>query len=71
MTTKNRDGQSAGVDSSDLLASEELLALKLKVKEFCIQFDKTSWGWDGDCGTQRLVDNLEETVQDIYGNWTC
>jgi hypothetical protein len=44
MTTKNRDSQSAGVDSSDLLASEELLALKLKVKEFCIQFDKNELG---------------------------
>ena len=55
----------------DLSAADELLALKLKIKDFCIEFDKTSWGWDGDCGTQYLVDSLEETVKDKYDDWTC
>ena len=55
----------------DLSAADELLALKLKIKDFCIEFDKTSWGWDGDCGTEYLVDDLKETVQDKYGDWTC
>ena len=54
-----------------LSAADELLALKLKIKDFCIEFDKTSWGWDGDCGTQCLVDDLEETVKDKYDDWTC
>jgi hypothetical protein len=67
---KKQDNQSN--DSNlDLSAADELLALKLKIKDFCIEFDKTSWGWDGDCGTQCLVDDLEETVQDKFGNWTC
>ena len=67
---KKQDNQSN--DSNlDLSAADELLALKLKIKDFCIEFDKTSWGWDGDCGTQRLVDELEETVQDKFGDWTC
>lgn len=55
----------------NLSAADELLALKLKIKDFCIKFDKTSWGWDGDCGTQWLVDDLAETVQDKYEDWTC
>jgi len=29
----------------DLSAADELLALKLKIKNFCIEFDGTSWGW--------------------------
>ena len=49
----------------------ELAELKLKIKDFCIEFDKTSWGCDGDCGTERLVDALAETVQDKSGYWTC
>ena len=55
----------------DLSAADELLALKLKIKNFCIKFDGTSWGLDGDCGTEYLVDDLKETVQDKYGDWTC
>ena len=55
----------------DLSAADELLTLKLKIKDFCIEFDKTSWGCDGDCGTERLVDALAETVQDKSGYWTC
>ena len=67
---KKQDNQSN--DSNlDLSAADELLALKLKIKDFCIEFDKTSWGWDGDCGTQCLVDDLEETVKDKYDDWTC
>ena len=68
---KKQDNQSNG-SNLDLSAADELLALKLKIKDFCIEFDKTSWGnWDGDCGTQCLVDDLEETVKDKFGNWTC
>ena len=67
---KKQDNQSN--DSNlDLSAADELLALKLKIKDFCIEFDKTSWGWDGSCGTERLVDELAETVQDKSGYWTC
>ena len=67
---KKQDNQSN--DSNlDLSAADELLALKLEIKNFCIEFDKTSWGWDGDCGTQCLVDDLAETVQDKYDDWTC
>jgi hypothetical protein len=67
---KKQDNQSN--DSNlDLSAADELLALKLKIKDFCTEFDKTSWGWDGSCGTECLVDALAETVQDKFGNWTC
>ena len=67
----NKQDNQKNDSNLDLSAADELLALKLEIKNFCIEFDKTSWGWDGDCGTQCLVDDLAETVQDKYGNWTC
>ena len=67
----NKQDNQKNDSNLDLSAADELLALKLKIKDFCIEFDKTSWGWDGDCGTQCLVDDLVETVQDKFGNWTC
>jgi hypothetical protein len=54
-----------------LSAADELLALKLKIKDFCIEFDNTIWGCNGDIGAQRLADSLAETIQDKFGNWTC
>ena len=54
----------------DLSAADELLALKLKIKHICIEFDKINYDWD-QSSTQCLVDDLEETVQDKFGNWTC
>ena len=67
----NKQDNQSNDSNLDLSAADELLALKLKIKDFCIEFDKTSWGWDGDCGTERLVDELAETVQDKSGYWTC
>ena len=67
----NKQDNQTNDNNFGLSAADELLDLKLKIKDFCIKFDKTSWGWDGDCGTQCLVDDLVETVQDKSGNWTC
>ena len=49
----------------------ELAELKLKIKDFCIEFDNTIWECNGDYGAQRLADSLAETIQDKFGNWTC
>ena len=66
---KTQDNQSTDRDS-DLSAADELLALKLKIKHICIEFDKINWEWDAS-STQCLVDSLAETVQDKSGYWTC
>ena len=49
----------------------ELAELKLKIKDFCIEFDNTIWECNGDYGASRLADSLAETIQDKFGNWTC
>ena len=49
----------------------ELAELKLKIKDFCIEFDNTIWECNGDYGASCLADSLAETIQDKFGNWTC
>jgi len=39
--------------------------IKLAVKKFIEKFDEIRWGWDGDCGSQVLVNDLEETIERI------
>ena len=38
--------------------------LKSGIKAFVKAFRLTDWGWDGDCGTGSLVDELEECLNE-------
>lgn len=43
--------------------------IKKIVAKFIEDFDNIRWGWDGDCGSSRLVERLgEEVLGDIFLN---
>lgn len=47
----------------------ELRELKSTVRTFVAEFDDIKWGYDGDCGSQRLVSALEyEVTKDDNGH---
>ena len=40
----------------------KIQTLKNKVEEAVKNFDDIGWGYDGDCGSQRIIDDLDEFI---------
>jgi hypothetical protein len=44
-------------------AREEVEKLKSAIRAFVTDFERISWGWDGDCGSAALVDHLFSQIE--------
>ncbi len=42
-------------------------ALAEAIRSFTTDFESIKWGYDGDCGSQRLVDHLFESLAAVKG----
>jgi len=45
------------------LLVDEINRLREAVKAACADFECVSWGHDGDCGSGKIMEKLEETIQ--------
>jgi hypothetical protein len=46
-----------------LYESAEFNRLRNAIRSFITDYEKISWGWDGDCGSKELVDALFDSLQ--------
>lgn len=38
-----------------------------KIREQIQKFYDIRWGWDGDCGSKDIIENIEEIIDEIEG----
>ena len=41
---------------------ERIAQLEAAINEAVDRYGSISWGWDGDCGSERIIDDLEEVL---------
>lgn len=41
---------------------ERIQELESAIRDFLFEYEKIRWGYDGDCGSARLVSILEDVV---------
>ena len=41
---------------------EELQRLRAAIRTAVNDFENVSWGWDGDCGSGRIIEKLEDAI---------
>ena len=41
---------------------ERIAQLEAAINEAVDRYGSISWGWDGDCGSERIIDDLEEAL---------
>jgi hypothetical protein len=51
-----RDAQAADYRAEQLSPSTPTAAIRREIEAF----RSVAWGWDGDCGTDRIIDRIEE-----------
>ena len=39
--------------------------LDMAIRDFLERYERTRWGWDGDCGVNSLVANLEDSLPNV------
>jgi hypothetical protein len=43
--------------------NQEVERLRNSIRSFATDFERISWGWDGDCGSAALVDHLFSQIE--------
>ena len=63
--------ESSGPLTGSVSDAERIKGLEDAIKVCVSKFNSVSWGWDGDCGSQDIIDGLEDSLKQNDLNEPC
>ena len=60
MNDETKNPANNAIESSNLVRRIEVL--ESAIRDCVSSFDSLSWGWDGDCGSEIIIEKLEDSL---------